>query len=77
MWGTLYTATIALVLAVPISLGIALFITQVAPRRLKTPMVYVLDLLAVIPSVVFGMWGVLVLAVLTIAVSLTARPMTS
>jgi len=62
LWGTLYTAAIATVLAVPISLGVALFITQVAPPRLRRPLVYLLDLLAVIPSVVFGLWGILVLA---------------
>ena len=62
IWGTVYTATIALLLAVPISLGIALFITQVAPTWLRRIMVYVIDLLAVIPSVVIGLWGVLVLA---------------
>ena len=53
LWGTLYTAAIAVVLAVPVSLGVALFITQVAPPWLKTPLVYLLDLLAVVPSVVF------------------------
>jgi phosphate transport system permease protein len=62
IWGTLYTAAIAVMLAVPISLGVALFITQVAPPWLKTPLVYLLDLLAVVPSVVFGLWGVLVLS---------------
>ena len=62
IWGTLYTAAIAVVLSVPISLGVALFITQVAPRWLKKPMVYLIDLLAVVPSVVFGLWGVLVLS---------------
>ena len=62
LWGTLYTAIIAITLAVPVSLGVALFITQVAPPWLKRPMVYVLDLLAVVPSVVFGLWGVMVLA---------------
>jgi phosphate transport system permease protein len=62
VWGTLYTAAIAIVLAVPVSLGVALFITQVAPPWLKRPMVYLLDLLAVVPSVVFGLWGVLVLS---------------
>lgn len=60
IWGTIYTAVIALVLAVPVSLGIALFITQVAPGWLKRSMVYVIDLLAVVPSVVFGLWGFLV-----------------
>jgi phosphate transport system permease protein len=62
IWGTLYTATIALSLAVPVSLGIALFITQVAPTWLRKTMVYVIDLLAVIPSVVIGLWGALELA---------------
>ena len=62
IWGTLYTATIAIAIGVPISLGVALFITQVAPPWLKKPMVYLIDLLAVVPSVVFGLWGVLVLS---------------
>jgi phosphate transport system permease protein len=62
LWGTLYTSAIAVAIAVPISLGVALFITQIAPPWLKRPLVYVVDLLAVIPSVVFGLWGILVLA---------------
>jgi phosphate transport system permease protein len=62
IWGTLYTALIAVVLAVPVSLAVALFITQVAPPWLRRPMIAVLDLLAVVPSVVFGLWGVMVLA---------------
>jgi phosphate transport system permease protein len=60
IWGTVYTSVIALSLAVPTSLGIALFITQVAPHWLKRSMIYVIDLLAVVPSVVFGLWGFLV-----------------
>jgi phosphate transport system permease protein len=62
MWGTLYTSAIAIAIAVPISLGVALFVTQVAPPWLKKPLVYLIDLLAVVPSVVFGLWGVLVLS---------------
>ncbi len=62
LWGTLYTAAIAVALAVPVSLGVALFVTQVAPRWLRAPIVYLLDLLAVVPSVVFGLWGVMVLS---------------
>lgn len=62
IWGTVFTATIALCISVPLSLGIALYITQVAPPWLKTAMTYVIDLLAVVPSVVFGLWGVLTLA---------------
>src|SRR6185312_738779 len=62
IWGTVYTAVIAVVIAVPISIGVALYITQIAPPWLKKPLVYLIDLLAVVPSVVFGLWGVLVLA---------------
>ena len=61
IWGTVFTAFIALCISVPLSLGIALFITQVAPPWLKKTMTYVIDLLAVVPSVVFGLWGVMVL----------------
>jgi phosphate transport system permease protein len=62
IWGTVFTAAIAVVLAVPISLGVALFMTQVAPPRLARPLIYLIDLLAGVPSVVFGLWGVLVLS---------------
>jgi phosphate transport system permease protein len=62
IFGTVVVATISLVLAVPVSLGIALFVTEVAPRRLRGWVVTLLDLLAAVPSVVFGLWGVLVLA---------------
>src|SRR5689334_16417004 len=61
LWGTLFTALIAIAIAVPISLGVALFITQIAPLRVRRPLIYLVDLLAVIPSVVFGLWGILVL----------------
>jgi phosphate transport system permease protein len=62
IFGTLVTATIAVVLAVPLSVGIALLLTEVVPPRMARPIVYVIDLLAVIPSVVFGLWGILVFA---------------
>ncbi len=62
LFGTLFTAAIAVAISVPVSLGVALFITQVAPPWLKKPLVYATDLLAVVPSVVFGLWGILVLA---------------
>ena len=60
IFGTLVSSAIALTLAVPVSLGIALFTTQLAPRRVRRVIVTLLDLLAVVPSVVFGLWGVLV-----------------
>jgi phosphate transport system permease protein len=53
---TLMVAAIALVIAVPVSVGIALFVTEVAPRKLRLPIVFAIDLLAAIPSVVFGLW---------------------
>jgi len=60
--GTLIVSLIALVLAVPVSVGIALFLSELAPRRLRRPVIYLVDLLAAVPSVVFGLWGLLVLA---------------
>jgi len=60
IFGTVLSSAIAVLIAVPVSIGIALFVTQVAPRWLRRPIVYVTDLLAVVPSVVFGLWGVLV-----------------
>jgi len=62
IYGTLITAAIAIVIAFPISVGIALLLTEVVPRRFARPIVYVIDLLAVVPSVVWGLWGFLVLA---------------
>jgi phosphate transport system permease protein len=62
IWGTAFTAAIAVAIAVPISLGVALFITQIASPRLARPLIYLMDLLAGVPSVVFGLWGVLVLS---------------
>jgi phosphate transport system permease protein len=54
---TILAAIIALIVAVPFAIGIALFISHYAPRRLATPVAYVIDLLAAVPSVVFGLWG--------------------
>jgi phosphate transport system permease protein len=62
LYGTAITAIIALVMAVPVSVGVALLLTEVVPRRWAQPIVYVIDLLAVVPSVVWGLWGILVFA---------------
>ncbi|MPV50424.1 phosphate ABC transporter permease subunit PstC [Pseudactinotalea sp. HY158] len=56
-FGTVLSSAIALVIAVPLSIGIALFISHYAPRRLASGLGYLIDLLAAIPSVVFGLWG--------------------
>ena len=62
LYGTIFAALIALVIAVPFALGIALFISHYAPRALAVPVAYVVDLLAAVPSVVFGLWGARTLA---------------
>jgi phosphate transport system permease protein len=61
IYGTLVASAIALAIAVPVSIGLALFITEIAPKKLRTPVVYLIDLLAAVPSVVYGLWGILVL----------------
>ncbi|ROP58872.1 MULTISPECIES: phosphate ABC transporter permease subunit PstC [unclassified Curtobacterium] len=62
VFGTVWSAFLALVFAVPLSLGIALFISHFAPRRIAPVLGYVIDLLAAVPSVVYGLWGIVVLA---------------
>ena len=61
IYGTLVTALIAMVIAVPVSFGIAFFLTEVAPRWLRTPVGTAIELLAGIPSIIYGMWGFFVL----------------
>jgi phosphate transport system permease protein len=60
-YGTIVSSLIAMILAVPVAVGIALFITHYAPRRIATPMAYIVDLLAAVPSIVYGLWGALYL----------------
>ncbi len=60
IYGTLATSLIALLIAVPISFGIALFLTELSPRWLKRPLGIAIELLAAVPSIVYGMWGLLV-----------------
>ncbi|MFD0315909.1 phosphate ABC transporter permease subunit PstC [Streptomyces flavalbus] len=60
-FGTVVSSVIAMALAVPVAVGIALFITHYAPRKLAGPIAYVIDLLAAVPSIVYGLWGILVL----------------
>jgi phosphate transport system permease protein len=59
--GTIVSSIIAMVIAVPIAVGIALFISHYAPRRLASPIAYLVDLLAAVPSIVYGIWGAIVL----------------
>jgi phosphate transport system permease protein len=61
IWGTLYSSILALLLATPIALGIAIFISELSPRLLRQPLAYLTELLAAIPSIVYGLWGIFVL----------------
>lgn len=61
LYGTVITSLIAITIAVPVSVGIALLLTQVVPGRVARPIVLLVDLLAVVPSVVWGLWGIIVL----------------
>ncbi|MEX5538667.1 ABC transporter permease subunit, partial [Pseudomonas syringae] len=60
IYGTLVTSCIAMIIAVPVSFGIAIFITNLAPNWLKTPISTAIELLAGIPSIIYGMWGLFV-----------------
>src|SRR4249919_3400351 len=61
IWGTLYSSILALVFATPIALGIAVFISELCPNWLRQPLVFLTELLAAIPSIVYGLWGIFVL----------------
>ena len=61
IFGTLYSSAIALVLAVPVSVGAAIFLSELAPRWIRTPATFLIELLAAIPSVVYGLWGIFIL----------------
>jgi phosphate transport system permease protein len=60
IYGTLMTSFIALLIAVPVSFGIALFLTELSPKWLRTPLGIAIELLAAVPSIVYGMWGLMV-----------------
>jgi len=61
IWGTLYSSILALLLATPVAIGIAVFISELCPARLKQPLIFLTELLAAIPSIVYGLWGIFVL----------------
>jgi len=61
IYGTLVSSLLALVIAVPISIGTAVFLTELAPRWMRTPVGFMVELLAAVPSVVYGLWGIFVM----------------
>ncbi|MFY9558177.1 MAG: phosphate ABC transporter permease subunit PstC [Blastocatellia bacterium] len=62
IYGTVVSSVISLLIAVPVSLGVAIFLVEKAPRAVSNPILFVVQLLAAIPSVVYGLWGIFVLA---------------
>ncbi len=78
IYGSLITAAIALVLAVPLALGIAIFLSELAPSWLRAPLNYMVEMLAAIPSVVYGLWGIYVfLPLVVVPVGKTLEPLGS
>jgi phosphate transport system permease protein len=61
IWGTLFSSILALIISTPIALGIAIYISELCPPALRRPIVFVTELLAAIPSIVYGLWGIFVL----------------
>jgi phosphate transport system permease protein len=61
IWGTLYSSVLALIMAAPIAIGIAIYISELAPNSLRRPLMFLTELLAAIPSIVYGLWGIFVL----------------
>lgn len=61
IWGTLYSSLLAMLISTPIALGIAIYLSELSPRRLRTPLAFLTELLAAVPSIVYGLWGVFVL----------------
>src|SRR5215204_1924971 len=61
IWGTMYSSILALLIAAPIAIGIAIFTSDICPPRLRKPLVFLTELLAAIPSIVYGLWGIFVL----------------
>src|SRR5262249_56622165 len=62
IYGTLVTSTIAMVVGIPVAFGVAVFITEICPIWLKRPLATMIELLAAIPSIIFGIWGLFVFA---------------
>jgi len=74
IWGTLYSSILALLIAAPISLGIAVFISELCPNRLRPVLVFFTELLAAIPSIVYGLWGIFVLVPLVRSIEVAFPP---
>ena len=74
IWGTLYSSILALLIATPIALGIAVFVSELCPAWLRQPLVFLTELLAAIPSIVYGLWGIFVLVPFVRSVQIATPP---
>ena len=74
IWGTLYSSILALAIATPVALGIAIFIAELCPASLRMPLVFLTELLAAIPSIVYGLWGIFVLVPAVRQLEIAAPP---
>jgi len=72
IWGTLYSSLLAMLISTPVALGIAIFLAELSSARLAKPLVFLTELLAAIPSIVYGLWGVFVLVPLVRMLELSA-----
>jgi phosphate transport system permease protein len=74
IWGTLYSAVVALLIATPVALGIAVFISELSPAWLRAPLMFLTELLAAIPSIVYGLWGIFALVPLVRILEIRLAP---
>jgi phosphate transport system permease protein len=74
IWGTLYSSFLALLIATPVALGIAIFLSELCPDWLRTPLIFLTELLASIPSIVYGLWGIFVLVPLVRELQMSLPP---
>jgi phosphate transport system permease protein len=74
IWGTLYSSVLALVISAPVAIGIAVFISELCPNWLKQPLVFITELLAAVPSIVYGLWGMFVLVPAVRALEISVPP---
>jgi phosphate transport system permease protein len=74
IWGTLYSSFLALLIAAPIAMGIAIFLSELCPPWLRSPLIFLTELLAAIPSIVYGLWGMFVLVPAVRSLQLSLPP---
>jgi phosphate transport system permease protein len=74
IWGTLYSSFLALLISTPVAIGIAVFLSELSPHALRQPLIFLTELLAAIPSIVYGLWGIFVLVPLVRQIQMSLPP---